>query len=211
MRVKTALLVVCVGVTSSALAQSAEKRRLLIINASAIALPKPEYTQELQSLCAYGKVEVQVLIGTDGRVEDAKPISGDPILYDSAVAAVQKAKFRLKGDLPAIKHTGLVVYNFPAEKKCFDAGVVNKKAIKLPTPKVILAAGAYKDDTIHVRVVINELGDVIAARAIDGHPLFRVPCEAAAMKAKFSPTNDVGRIRVKGIITYKISNGRINI
>ena len=170
---------------------------LPILNGSAISLPRPVYSKEYKALCASGEVRVKVTVGIKGTVEEASPISGDAILSDSAVAAAQKARFRFGVDGPPVKHTGVVVYNFPNKDKCFEAGVVNNKALKLATPQLKLAPGTYKDGTVHVRVIINELGDVIMARALNGHPLFRVPCEKAAMNSKFPPTNGMGRIRAK--------------
>ncbi len=64
-----------------------------IVNGKATKLPKPDYSQEAKDFCAKGQVEVEVLIGEDGNVLEAKAISGDGLLYASAVEAAKKAKF----------------------------------------------------------------------------------------------------------------------
>lgn len=119
----------CLYISTVVLAQ-----RLPVLNGSAISLPKPAYSREFKDLCAYGQVNVKVTVSPSGSVEDASATSGDPILYDAAVVAVKKAKFRFYADAPPIKRTGLVVYNFPSTRNCIDGGVLNKKAISLPSP-----------------------------------------------------------------------------
>jgi TonB family protein len=213
MLVKIALLIGCITVTSSAFGQGVKNLRLPILNGSATVLPKPEYTQELQDLCAYGKVEIQVAISAEGRVEDAKPVSGDPILYESALKAVRRAKFRFNGDLSAIKHMGLVVYDFPVKRKCIEAGVVNKRARNIPQPDVTkLEHLSPAPITVEVRIVVDmPTGEVKAARAFSGNILYFAITEKSALGTKFTPANINGRpVDVKATLVYKFNpNGSI--
>jgi len=179
-----------------------------IVNGRATSLPKPIHPQELKELCADGKVEIEVLIGNDGGVLEAKAVSGDELLFDSASEAARNAKFsRVRTEPPNLR--GIIVYNFTRDQKCFDAGVVNKKAISIPKFPIHDHAKITKETEIKVRIVINESGDVVAAKALTGHPAIRAAAEAAARRAKFPPTliNGPG-FRVEAIIIYKIKPDR---
>ena len=68
--------------------------KLPIVNGLADYLPVPDYPLSVKKLCADGKVEVEVLIGRAGSVLQAKAISGDRVLYGSAVEAAKKVRFR---------------------------------------------------------------------------------------------------------------------
>ena len=86
-------------------------------------------------------------------------------------------------------------------------GVINGKAKFLPKPVYSSAAIAIsaKGD-VRVQVTIDEDGNVISAKALNGHPLLRDSAERAARNAKFSPTF-LGKqpVKVTGIILYKFS------
>jgi outer membrane biosynthesis protein TonB len=50
---------------------------------------------------------------------------------------------------------------------------------------------------------VDEKGSVTSARAVSGHPLLRPAAEAAARRARFSPTLLSGRpVKVRGVLTY---------
>jgi TonB family protein len=54
----------------------------------------PKYPQEAKRKGIEGKVRLEALIGQDGKVENLKPIEGDPLLTESALAAVKKWRFK---------------------------------------------------------------------------------------------------------------------
>ena len=156
-----------------------------IVNGAATYFPKPEYPQEAKDFCASGKVEIEVLIGENGNVIEAKAISGDELLRGISVKAVKKAKFRFGYDGPLVKVEGIIVYNFPPEKKCIDAGIVNKKAIfilKPEFPKSCRCAG-----NVVVQIIYDQNGKVTKARAVSGNPLLRMSAVKSAQQARFSP------------------------
>ncbi|HQU82625.1 MAG TPA: energy transducer TonB [Pyrinomonadaceae bacterium] len=183
--------------------------KLPIVNGMARVLPKPDYPQEAKDLCVGGKVEIEVLIDSErGDVLLAKAISGDELLRSVSVEASKKAKFNPLLDMTPIKLKGIIVYNFPVEKNCLNAGIVNKKAIKIPIPQ-LPHSKITKETEVKVLVVIDENGNVISARLqTNVHPLLRVAFEKAAREAKFNPTLDVGKIKIKGFIVYKIKPNR---
>ncbi len=181
-----------------------------IINGRATYLPIPEYPQEAKDFCAGGIVEVEVLVSENGNVIEAKAISGDELLRDSAVKAVKKAKFRrTEGNLP-VKIQGVVVYNFDSLSKCVIAGIANKAARSLPKPQVgnIVHPRHLKlkeTQIIGVVIIVDENGNITNAKAISGHPMLRSFCVTAARYAKFAPSFiNSGPIRIKALLIYKI-------
>lgn len=83
-------------------------------------------------------------------------------------------------------------------------GVLTGKARKMPRPEV---SGSGKlveaKGSVVVEVLVDERGDVLSAHALVGHPMLRPAAEAAARRAKFTPTLFCGSaIKVSGTITY---------
>jgi protein TonB len=60
---------------------------------AAVAKPAPAYSPVARQMKVAGHVEVEAVIATDGSVESAKAVTGNPLLTQSAVQAVQKWKF----------------------------------------------------------------------------------------------------------------------
>jgi len=83
-------------------------------------------------------------------------------------------------------------------------GVLNGKALALPQPAYpAIARVAHISGTVLVQVLIDEQGNVAAARAVEGHPLLQAVCVAAARQAKFTPTLLEGEpVKVAGVIQY---------
>jgi len=111
--------------------------------------------------------------------------------------------------------TGVMVYgSAPAnesgsakapESDSASAGnFLNGRALALPKPSYPpIARSARASGTIVVQVVIDEMGNVISAHAVSGHPLLAPVSVAAAREAKFSPPRFCGEpLRVTGVITY---------
>lgn len=91
----------------------------------------------------------------------------------------------------------------PAPRRA-TKGVVNSLATELPKPVYPPPAKSVgAQGQVNVQVLIDEHGRVISANAISGHPMLRATSEAAARRAKFTPTllSDVP-VKVTGVITY---------
>ncbi|MGI8733886.1 MAG: energy transducer TonB [Pyrinomonadaceae bacterium] len=89
-------------------------------------------------------------------------------------------------------------------RRPISGGMLNGKAISLPPPvyspeaRAARAAGA-----VNVQITIDEYGNVIAARAVAGHPLLQASAVNAALQAKFSPTFLMGEaVKVSGVLVY---------
>ncbi len=81
---------------------------------------------------------------------------------------------------------------------------VNKNASYLDSPKYPSAAKAVgAKGKVEVKVLINELGYVVSAEAVSGHPLLRSASVGAAKSSKFKMTFlDGVPVKVSGIISY---------
>lgn len=94
------------------------------------------------------------------------------------------------------------------QDKFIEAGILNRKARKLPKPvysKEAKAAGAFGEVKVEV-VVDSQTGKVTEAIAISGHSLLQPLAVAAAIRAEFYPVFIDGRLpKVKGILIYNFT------
>jgi len=84
-----------------------------VLNSKAIFLPKPAYPAKVKMANAKGAVNVEVLVDKQGNVIEAKAISGNVVLRNSAELAARQAKFKptfLSGKAVSIK--GILIFNF---------------------------------------------------------------------------------------------------
>ena len=91
-----------------------------------------------------------------------------------------------------------------ARKVVVEGGILNGKAVSKPEPEYPPAAKAARvQGQVTVRVLVDEKGNVVEARAISGHRLLTRAAVAAARRARFAPTLLVGQpVKVRGVITY---------
>jgi TonB family protein len=81
---------------------------------------------------------------------------------------------------------------------------INGSATALPRPDYPLAARAVRaSGAVQVKVTIDELGKVISAKPLSGHPLLQASAVKAAREAKFESTRlqDIP-VKIVGIIVY---------
>jgi TonB family protein len=85
-----------------------------------------------------------------------------------------------------------------------SGGVLNSKAISMPNADYpAIARAAQASGTVKVQVTVDEQGNVIAARAVSGHPLLQAASVTAARQAKFSPTRLSGEpVQFTGVLIY---------
>jgi protein TonB len=60
---------------------------------AAVTKPQPVYSPVARQMKVAGKVEVEAVVDTTGKVETVKALTGNPLLTQSAVSAVEKWKF----------------------------------------------------------------------------------------------------------------------
>lgn len=106
---------------------------------------------------------------------------------------------------PVVAPDGPIGMKIPSQ---ISGGVLNGKAKSLPKPTYPAAAlAANVTGMVTVQVVIDEAGNVVSAKAVNGHGLLRDESEIAAMQARFSPTTLQGNpVKVSGVITYNFHN-----
>lgn len=90
------------------------------------------------------------------------------------------------------------------ERRAINGGVLNGKATAMPIPEYPrIARSAHASGTVTVEITIDESGAVVAARAVDGHPLLQAAAVNAARQASFTPTRLSGEpVRVTGVLVY---------
>ena len=73
-----------------------------------ISQPTPAYPEVARRLRLQGTVKVQVVIGADGQIKDAKVMGGSPLLVESTLEALKKWKYA-----PASSETtAMLEFNF---------------------------------------------------------------------------------------------------
>ena len=118
---------------------------------------------------------------------------GEPLYGVCLVGECDKSEKPEEGSTPVHKSTTVIADGSPM------------RALTLPRPAYpALARAAKVSGTVKVQVVIDENGKVIAAQAIDGHPLLYAASVAAARGATFTtPKNINGQpIKLIGVIDY---------
>jgi hypothetical protein len=85
-----------------------------------------------------------------------------------------------------------------------SAGIVVGKPFSLPKPKYPAEAREHGDSgKVSIQVLVDELGKVISAGAIDGRPRLQAAGREAACGGKFVPTLLDGKpIKVSGVLQY---------
>jgi periplasmic protein TonB len=85
-----------------------------------------------------------------------------------------------------------------------EGGILNSKALDLPTPKYPAEARRLHEfGEVQVKVLVDETGKVISAEAVFGPESLRQAAVDAAKLARFAPRVVDGiTVKVSGILTY---------
>lgn len=92
----------------------------------------------------------------------------------------------------------------PPSNRPVNAGVLNGRAVDLPTPAYPpIARQAKASGRVTVQVLVDEGGNVLSAKATGGHPMLRAPSEAAARQSRFNPVKVGDRsVQATGVVLY---------
>lgn len=139
------------------------------------------------------------------QVEDL--LRSDPSLSRHVPAVSQAERLRydeIKTGIDIRRSTMVVGESSPLPRAPVSGGIINGKARKLVKPEYPPAArAAGAQGTVSVRIVFDENGKVISAKAIDGHPELRQASEDAALRSEFTPVKLAGQpVKVTGVIIY---------
>jgi len=119
-----------------------------------------------------------------------------PALYETERKRYDEIKSAVRRGMPTV-----VADNNPPPAAKVAGGIVNGRAIKMGKPRY--PASAHASGTVEVRIVFDETGKVIWARAISGHPDLRQAAEDAAWRTMFAPTVLSGvAVKTSGILIY---------
>ena len=90
-----------------------------------------------------------------------------------------------------------------------STGVLRGNAVSLPQPIYpAIAKQIQLQGNVSVQILIDEVGKVISAEAVSGHPMLIPEAKKAALRARFTPTKLSGHpVKVSGVIIYKFSIG----
>lgn len=93
---------------------------------------------------------------------------------------------------------------WPSLAAPISGGVLNGKAIELGRPEYPIAARENGDaGAVRVQIIIDELGNVIHAEAIEGPMSLREAAVKAALKSRFTQTRLSGQlVKVQGVLLY---------
>lgn len=96
------------------------------------------------------------------------------------------------------------VGGIPFQSSSFEKSVINGRATKLVKPMYPIGArGTGKRGIVEVRVLIDEEGNVVSAKAVTGDKIFHSSAESAAKASKFRPTLVCDEaLKVNGVIVY---------
>lgn len=84
-----------------------------VLNAKAVSLPKPAYTEEMKRIKARGRVTVRVVVDENGKVISAQAVDGPLPLREAAETAARQAVFNpTTQDGITVKVTGVLTYDF---------------------------------------------------------------------------------------------------
>lgn len=145
-------------------------------------------------------------LASSHKTEAERLLIQDPKLSTSFPGLLEVDRRRYDGIESAVKSkvTTIEADSNPQPHAPISGGILNGRASKKPTPKYPAGAHAVgASGTVKVRIVIDETGNVIWARAISGHPLLLAPSEDAALQTKFPVTKLSGQpVRVSGLMVY---------
>ncbi len=191
-----------------------------IVNKRARILPKPKIANLNKPKHLQIKEEqivaVQIVVDMNGKVVKAKAISGHLLLRAAYEYAARQAEFAptlINGGSP-FNMKALLIYKFKTdgtidtdiEKDDKDVVGTPVDLVKPPPPFCNCRFGG--NSSVLVEAKIDELGNVIKATAITGHPILKLTSEKAALESKFLPTN----IKAKIMIQYSfIETGKWSV
>jgi TonB family protein len=121
-----------------------------------------------------------------------------------AVSEAERRRYEVIKSAVSRKMPTVVSDSNPQPAAKVSGGVLNGRSlnkVKPVYPASARAAGA--SGTVEVRIVFDETGKVIWAKAVSGHPQLRQAAEDAAWQTEFSPTILSGQpVRTSGILLY---------
>jgi TonB family protein len=144
--------------------------------------PAPEYPEAARTAGVSGPVVIQVQIDATGNVTDAKVVSGNAMLTESALKAVRTWKFEptlISGQAVAV--TSTVTVNFASTPVAAPATIAPTTALRM-TPGMIAPSIIYREEpqytpearqaraqgTVNMEAIVHKDGSVEVVRVVRG-------------------------------------------
>lgn len=150
-----------------------------------------------------------VLLWTAGAQALAQDNQGSNQKTTTPAAENERPKNAVEQSIEDARNRGEVVMgtcleNCENSSDVITDGVEAGRALELPKPVYpAIARAAHASGEVQVQVLIDIDGTVIAAAAINGHPLLQAASVTAARGTRFSPTKYKGEpVKVTGVLTY---------
>jgi TonB family protein len=199
--------------------ESEEKRNTTLVNMARISM---DQALQIATSKSPGKVIECSLVGEhwEGEGELAKPslvlyhvvilTIESPARTHVLINAIDGSVFRVTKEEKREAEENIAYANKPettgmvTRRRAIEGGVLNGKASNLPNPEYpAIARAAKASGTVTVEVIVDEEGNVVAAKAVSGHPLLQAAAVNAARQAKFTSTYLNGEpVRINGYLTY---------
>lgn len=207
MKCKRILMVVVALLVGSANARQTELTPQRIQRTEAVAMGNlievvtPQYPADLQTIT--GKVVVRIVISTEGRVIEAKVLSGHPMLMSATLDAVKQWKFRpyvLNNERVEVDTTATVEYKAdpphvvtpkpfqgPRKLRVSQSVVEGMMLTKVGPVYPLEAQAKHIQGDVILQATIDKEGNIAGLKVISGHPLLAEAATEAVRQWKYKP------------------------
>ncbi|MFY9223693.1 MAG: energy transducer TonB [Blastocatellia bacterium] len=213
--------------TKTAATQSIIRRSEGVLRGSALNRTAPEYPRAAKEQNVEGDVIVQITIDEEGKVSNARAMSGHELLVDAAVEAAKQWTFKpTKLNDHDVKVSGILTFRFKLGSLAATTtslgesqtdeniikrseGVIRGLATNRVSPEYPRAAKEQNvEGDVTVQIIINEEGKVVSAKATSGHELLQDVSVTAAKGWTFKPFELEGKpTRVSANLSFRFKLG----
>lgn len=147
-------------------------------------------------------VASEIPVYTKGAVLGDRNLDPPPISGDSGSSCVTCTNTPTKIEVEGKPPEPLPVKPPTTEK--VTSKVLISKVVSLPQPAYpVMAKQTRTQGTVNIQILVDELGKVISAQVVSGHPMLNPAAKEAALRARFTPTVLNGQaVKIQGVITY---------
>jgi TonB family protein len=162
---------------------------------------RPEYPPLARFARLQGVVGLRVNIDEKGQVQEIAVISGHPLLVKAAIDAVRQWRYAESPLLPAVTEVSLR-FQPPQGKESGGEGAPSAKSKGAERTQEVLklvhgvnpaypeeARQLHLEGNVTLDATVNERGEVIHLRVVDGPPLLVKPALDAVKQWKYEPTS----------------------
>lgn len=215
--------------TKTATTQNIIRRSEGVLRGSALNRTAPEYPRAAKEQNVEGDVVIEITIDEEGKVSNARAMSGHELLVDAALEAAKQWTFKpTKLNDQAVKVSGILTFRFKlgslAEATASSdlaqidenivkrsEGVIRGLATNRVSPEYPREAKEQNvEGDVTVQIIIDEEGKVVSAKATSGHELLQDVSVTAAKGWTFKPFELDGKpTRVSAELSFRFKLGSL--